>query len=354
VCSSDLFGVLFLLIISLKIVRSIVIGRFRSLVKKTKTDLDDTFLEIFESIKPRFYSFIAFYIAISFLNLPDIVKNGLDFILVIWVVCQTIISFQILIDYAVLKTLKKEENRGTQDAISTISKIAKIFLWSAGILFILSNFGVNITSLIAGLGIGGIAIALALQNILSDLFSSFAIYFDKPFVVGDFIIVGDKMGVVEKIGIKTTRIRALQGEEIVLSNKELTSAQLQNFKKMRERRVVFSFGVVYDTPLAKLKKIPGIIRKIVKAIEMTRFDRAHFYNFGDFSLNFEVVYYVKDSDYNKYMDIHQEINFNIKEAFEKENISMAFPTQTVQLQGLANVSGSEIISVSGKDIEQTN
>ncbi len=170
--------------------------------------------------------------------------------------------------------------------------------------------------------------SMAAQNILADLFSSFAIYFDKPFVIGDFVIVGDKMGVVEKVGIKTTRIRALQGEEIVMPNKDLTSSHIQNFKKMRERRVVFTFGVTYETKTESLRAIPAMVRKIIESQEKTRFDRAHFSAYGESDLTFEVVYYVLSGDYNKYMDIQQAINLEIKEAFERQGIDFAYPTRT--------------------------
>jgi small-conductance mechanosensitive channel len=212
-----------------------------------------------------------------------------------------------------------------------VQLVVKVCLWSFGLLFILSNLGVNITSLIAGLGSGGIAVALAMQNILGDLFSYFAIYFDKPFVKGDFIIIGPQLGVVDKIGIKTTRIRALQGEEIIISNSELTSSRIQNFKKMEERRVVFSFRVFYKTPLEKLEKIPQYVRDIVSAQEQVRFDRAHLAAFGESAYVFEIVYYVQSGDYNEYMDIHQNIHFQIIAVFERENIDFAYPTQKVYL-----------------------
>jgi len=209
--------------------------------------------------------------------------------------------------------------------------IIKIILWIIGLLLILSNLGINITSLVAGLGIGGIAIALALQNILSDLFSSFAIYFDKPFKVGDFIIIGKDMGTVEQIGIKTTRLRALQGEQIVISNQELTSARIQNFKKLSERRVAFELGVVYGTPDDKMKKIPELIEKIIKETKDTRFDRSHFKSFGDFALIFETVYYITSGEYLDYMNAQQEIGLKIKEKFSTEEIEFAYPTQTLFL-----------------------
>ena len=196
---------------------------------------------------------------------------------------------------------------------------------------VLSNLGYNVTTLVAGLGIGGLAIAFALQKVLEDIFSSVSIYFDKPFEIGDFIIVGEQMGVVKKIGIKSTRIQALQGEEIVISNRELTSVRIQNFKRMEKRRVAFSFGVLYSTSNAKLKKAIEMVKKIVEKAEHADLDRVHFKAFGSSSLDFEVVYYLKSRDYNVYMDTQQEINFAIKEAFEKEKIEFAYPTQTIHL-----------------------
>jgi len=179
------------------------------------------------------------------------------------------------------------------------------------------------------LGIGGLAIAFALQNILEDMFSSFSIYFDRPFQIDDFIVIGDDMGIVKKIGIKSTRIQTLQGEELIISNKELTGKRIRNFKKMEKRRIVFKFGVVYETSTEKLKKIPGIIKDIMDRAELAEIDRVHFKEFGDFSLNFEVIYYIKSREYIDYMNTQQEMNFAIKERFEQEGIEMAYPTQTL-------------------------
>jgi small-conductance mechanosensitive channel len=320
----------FVFIIVFRIFQNIIIKRLDKIAGRTETDIDDTFIKIVQSLKPPFYSFLAFWLALKFIFLTPIIQTAINIILIIWVVRQIVVAIEILIEYLIRRSLGAEK-RGTETAITGINILTRLVLWSLGLLFILSNFGINITSLVAGLGIGGIAIALALQNILSDLFSSFAIYFDKPFVVGDFIIVGKDMGVVEKIGIKTTRIRALQGEEIVISNKELTSARVQNFKKMKERRVLFTFGVLYETPQKKLEKIPAMIEKIINSVQLIRFDRAHFINFGDSALNFEVVYYLDSNDFNKYMNVQQEINLKINKVFTKEKISMAYPTRTIYM-----------------------
>ena len=204
-------------------------------------------------------------------------------------------------------------------------------LWLVAALVLIDNAGYDITALIAGLGVAGIAIALGLQNILSDIFSSLSIYFDKPFKAGDFIIVGTDMGVVKKIGIKTTRIQALQGEEIVIANKELTESRIHNFGRMSQRRVEFRFGVVYETPLAKLKKVNELVKKSIEKVEGAKLDRVHFKKFGEYSLDFEVVYYFPNADYNAYMDAQQEINYSLADFFEKEGVEFAYPVQKVLL-----------------------
>jgi small-conductance mechanosensitive channel len=207
--------------------------------------------------------------------------------------------------------------------------------------------GIDITALVAGLGVGGIAVALAAQNILGDLFASWSIVLDKPFLVGDFIIIDGYSGTVEHIGLKTTRLRSLTGEQLIFSNSDLLKCRIRNYKRMQERRIVFSFGVLYETPLEKLKEIPGIVKDIITSIENTRFDRAHFASYGNYSLNFEVVYYVLSSDYTVYMDIQQKINLALFEEFQKKDIVFAYPTQTIY------VSGAEPISVSLKNQPST-
>ena len=207
--------------------------------------------------------------------------------------------------------------------------IAKFALWVIAILLLLSNLGINITSLVAGLGIGGIAIAFALQNILTDLFSSFAIYFDKPFVVGDFITVGDYVGVVERIGIKTTRLRALQGEELVVSNRELTSTRIQNFHSMKSRRIQMQFGITYETPYNTVADLPKKIHEKLDPMKGIRVDRIHFAGFGDSSLDFILVYYIDSNDYTQYMDRQQELNLTLLKLFAQERVEFAYPTRTV-------------------------
>ncbi|HEX5652875.1 MAG TPA: mechanosensitive ion channel family protein [Chitinophagaceae bacterium] len=209
--------------------------------------------------------------------------------------------------------------------------IIRIFLWVVGVVFLLDNLGYNITTLVAGLGIGGIAIALAAQAVLADLFSYLVIFFDKPFETGDFIMVGDKSGVVEYIGIKTTRLRTLGGEQLIMSNTDLTNSRVQNFKRMAKRRVLITIGVTYETCAEKLKNIPSLVQEIVAEQAQVVFDRAHFSGFGDFSLNFEIVYYVLTDDYLQYMDSQQEFCLKLYDRFEQEHIDFAYPTQKILL-----------------------
>ncbi len=226
--------------------------------------------------------------------------------------------------------------RGGGDAATTTSTaalgfVARTLIWAVIVLMILDNFGVNITTLVASLGIGGIAVALALQNVLGDLFSSLSIVLDKPFVVGDFISVDDFSGSVEYVGLKTTRIRGLGGEQIVFSNSDLLQSRIRNFKRMQTRRIVFTIGVTYEIGKAQLRAIPGILREAVEAQPDVKFDRAHFKSYGASSIDFEVVYIVQKPDYSVYMDIQQAINFTLFDRFEQEGIEFAYPTQTIHL-----------------------
>ncbi|MEX0931490.1 MAG: mechanosensitive ion channel family protein [Candidatus Paceibacterota bacterium] len=320
-----------LLIVVFKLFQVVVISRLKALTIRTKTELDDTLIKIVQAFRPPFYVFLSIYLVSGLFDLSAKVSGALSFILTIWIVYYGVRALDMLLKYGLGLLAKKQDDLGSKVALNNLGKIGTGLLWLLGILMVLSNLGVEITSLIAGLGVGGLAIAIALQGILSDLFASFAIRFDKPFVEGDFIVIGEHLGVVEKIGIKTTRIRALQGEEIVISNQELMSSRVQNFKKLQERRVVTNFGVEYGTTSDKLKKINEAVKIIVDKIDNIRFDRSHFKSFGDSALVFEVVYYVSSPDYNEYMDHQQEFNFGLKEAVEKIGVSMAFPTQTIHI-----------------------
>jgi len=312
--------------------KRVVIVKLKKIARRTKTDFDDFLISLLGRIGKPVYLIFALYAASRQLSLSQAIDKFLTFLLVIVLTFKGIRILQACVAYGVEKMYlgpdARPDEAGTK-ATRSITVVLNWLLWAGGAIFILDNLGIRISAVIAGLGIGGVAIALAAQSILGDLFSSFAIFLDKPFKVGDFIIVGDLLGVVEHVGIKTTRIRSLHGEQIVFSNSDLTNSRIRNYKRMEKRRVAFKIGVTYQTSLEQLKKIPPIITRIVKDIERATLDRVHFYSFGDFSLVFEIVYYVLSNDYNLYMDIQQKINLGIKEAFEQEGIEFAYPTQTI-------------------------
>lgn len=301
------------------------------LAKKTATDIDDVFVKIVGSFTPPFYFLISLWLALRSIETYGGVKTFLTAVVVLWAVYQAVIIMGILVEDVIFRHLAKDKDETTKSAIHLLTNLAKGVVWVLGLLLVFSNFGINVTSLMAGAGIAGIAVAFALQGILSDLFSSFSIYFDKPFRVGDFIQTGETAGVVKHIGIKSTRVQSLTGEEIVLSNQGLTSARIQNYKVMEERRVAFVFGVLYETSTEQLKKIPTLVKEIVVDVDTARFDRAHCKGFGESSIDYEVVYYVNSPDYNVFMDAQQEINFKLVDCFRKEGVDFAYPTRTVYL-----------------------
>lgn len=327
-------GIFIGLFLALVLFDKYIISFLKKKSKKTKIEWDDIIIDFIDAIHWQFYAYVSFYAAAIFLKLPETFDKALKILLIIFVAYYVAQGFSRIVDYFTDKQLekrKKSDNLKNTSMLKVFGLLFKIAIYALILLTVLSNFGIEITPLIASLGVGGIAIAIALQSVLSDLFAAFAIYFDKPFKEGDFIIVGEDMGTVKDIGIKTTRIQTLQGQELVISNSELTSSRVNNYKKMKERRVVTNIGVEYSTTSSKLKKINSLIKKAVESTKNARFDRVHFKAFGDFSLNFELVYYVESPDYNVYMDTQQEINFKIREAFEKEKIVFAFPTQTIHV-----------------------
>ncbi len=312
-----------------------ILHRLEKFAKKTKTNWDDLIIGFMKEIKWFFYFIVSAYIGLQYLIVPNIINKIAYYFLILSIGFYIAKGISRVINELIELQIKKtegKENASSKSMMRVLGVITKIIIWVIIILMLLSNAGVEITPLIASLGIGGIAIALALQSVLGDLFGAFVIYFDKPFKEGDFLIIGSDMGVVKNIGIKSTRIQALQGQELVMSNTELVNSRVNNYKQMEKRRIVFEFGVKYDTGKVKLAKIKKIVTKIFDKVQDADLDRVHFKKFGDFSLNFEVVYYVKSADYNEYMDIQENVNMELYTTFEKEKIEFAFPTQTIELE----------------------
>ncbi|MBO9563636.1 MAG: mechanosensitive ion channel [Niastella sp.] len=323
-------GIIICTFIALNIARRIVLSRLKLWSQRTNTQFDDFLVALINRFVIPFLYLLGVYWGVQSLQLSDKVARVTYVAILVaatfFVVRLIIAAISYLINNYV-GSQNEQENRRKQ--ARGIIVLVNVVVWVIGLLFLIDNLGYNITTIITGLGIGGIAIALATQAILGDLFSYFVIFFDKPFEIGDFIIVGDKMGAVEYVGIKTTRLRSLGGEQLVFSNTDLTNSRVHNYKRMEKRRIVFTFRISYNTPTDKLSRIPGIVKKIIEAQPDAQFDRAHLLAFGDFSFNFEVVYNVMSPDYNLYMDRQQAINLEMVKAFEQESIRFAYPTQNL-------------------------
>ena len=326
-------GVLFAVIAGLFLLRQFAVARIRALSKRTNTRIDDLIADVLAHTRTFFIVAVAVGIASAPLAIPSEWSGRMRVVLVICYFLQialwgTAAAKFLLEQY---RKEKLESDRGAAAMIGALQFLVILVVWSVVLLLALDNLGVNVTALVAGLGVGGIAIALAVQNILGDLFASLAIILDKPFVVGDFINVGDMSGSVEHIGLKTTRVRSISGEQLIFSNADLLSARVRNFGRMYERRISFTLGVIYQTPRADLERIPEIIRKAIEVEHNARFDRSHFSNYGASSIDFETIYFVKSPNYNEYMDVQQRIYLRIHEAFENAKIEFAYPTQTLFL-----------------------
>lgn len=321
----------------LKLIKGKLLTLLKRLTTRTNTSFDDILVEIAEKfVIPYLFLFINYSI-ITQLQLSARFANVLEtaFMFV------TTYYFIRLINFAIHRFVVKYMERKNEvperiKQVSGMLVVIKLITWGLGLVMLADNIGYDVTTIIAGLGIGGIAIALAAQNILGDLFSYFVIFFDKPFEIGDFIIVDNNNGIVEKIGIKTSHVRSLDGQQLVMPNAELVKTVIQNFKRLERRRMVFSIGVVYYTPSVKLRKIPSFIEEIISKQEQATFDRTHLKTFGDFSINYEVVYYIESADYLVYMNTHHDICLNIFERFEEEGIEFAFPTQTIFINSPEN------------------
>ncbi len=306
---------------------------FKCLYKWTNRTSNEIDNFLIKSIEKKLFPLLylgLLYSSLQGLKISPLLNKTLTvFSLIIMTIIGVLFALEVIVYFMELFWIKKETDQSKRQVIKGIITILRITVWGLALIIFLDNLGVKISALVAGLGIGGVAVALASQAILGDMFSYFTIFFDRPFEVGDFIIVGDYLGTVEYIGVKTTRLRSLSGEQLIFSNTDLTNSRVRNYKRMEQRRVVFQIGVTYQTSLPTLKEIPNIIKEIITEINDVLFDRAHFAAYKDSSLIYEIVYYVIGSDYKKYMDIQQEINFQIKEEFEKRGIDFAYPTQTV-------------------------
>lgn len=313
--------------------KSLLVRRLSNFAADSATPLDDLAIKVLSATHPVFILLMGVYAGSQFLTLPGKGTSLLGHVAIAALLLQVARWGDVGVHGWIhhYRVRRSAHDVASTTSTAALGFVARTALWLIIILMILDNFGVNITTLIASLGIGGIAVALAIQNILGDLFSSLSIVLDKPFVVGDFIIVDDIAGTVEYVGLKTTRIRSLGGEQIVFSNSDLLKSRIRNYKRMQTRRVVFGISVNYEITKQQLLGIPVILREVVEAQPQVTFDRAHFKSYGASSLDFEIVYIVNTPDYGIYMDVQQAINVALFERFDSEAIPFAYPTQTVHL-----------------------
>lgn len=303
-------------------VRSRIVGRLETRVEGRRKGRLGVALAALEETHPWFLVVLALFIGAQFVRLPPKADRLLEHLALIATIAQAAIwaSNAVRAWLARQVAAKRQTDAGAATTVSVLGFFAQLALWSVVVLLALENLGFNITTLLAGLGVGGVAVALAAQSVLGDMFASITIALDRPFAIGDFIVLDDIMGTVEYIGLKTTRLRSLSGEQIVISNSELLKTKLRNFERLRERRVQFGIGLPLDTPADKLAEVSIILREAIEAQPQARFERAHFKEVGDARLSFEAAYYVSDRDHKRYMDIQQAINLAVYGRLQREGI----------------------------------
>lgn len=330
-------AIVLLVLATLWAVQAVLLKRLAAYARTTATLADDLLVDTLAATRLWLLLPLAVYLGTHALTLPDRAVRILEHVTVIGLLWQAAIWGNRFIGSWIRYSLRAKASQDPAGAstLSVIGFMTRVGLWTIALLLGLDNLGFNITALLAGLGVGGVAVALAAQNILGDLFASMSIALDKPFVIGDFIIVGELMGNVEYIGLKTTRVRSLSGEQIVFANNDLLQSRIRNYQRMQQRRVLFSFGVTYQATAAQLERAPVIVREIIEAQPQTRFDRAHFKEYGDSALVFEVVYFVLSADYNTYMDIQQAINLALFRRLPDAGLRFAYPTRTLFVNSAA-------------------
>lgn len=327
-------GIGLLVGLSLKILLSLLVRRLAGLSRRTASKADDLAVQLLTKTKGLFVALLAFWAGSLYLSVSPGVARWIHEVVVVGFLLQGGFWVSSLAQYFLDEHRQRrvQEDPSMATALGALNVVVRASVWLVFVLLILQNLGIQITALVTGLGIGGIAVALAVQNVLGDLLASLSIVLDKPFVIGDLVVVEEFVGTVEHVGLKTTRIRSVSGEQVIFSNSDLLKSRIRNFKRMEERRVLFSLGVTYQTGYEKLRRIPSIVREVVEAQPNTRFDRCHFKAYGDFALLFETVYFVLVPDMVPYLDAQQAINLELYRRFEEEGIEFAYPTQTVFLE----------------------
>lgn len=311
-----------------KLFRKFIISALKKFTSRSKSEVDDAIIEAAEKFIIPFLYLVINYGLLQQLTWSTRAGHILKVAMAIVTAYYLIRFINHALHLSVLLYMQgKGETPERIKQLTGILAVIKVGIWLAGLLMLVDNLGYDITTLITGLGIGGIAIALAAQNILTDLFSYFVIFFDKPFGIGDVISVNNVTGTVERIGIKTSHIRTVSGEQMIMPNAELVKSTIKNIKRLERRGVVFKLNVRYDTPKEKLDAIPGLIQEIIAKQENVTFDRCHLVALGEYSLGFECLYFIDSSDYKLYLDTQQEILRKVLESFSDMNVEFAFPGQ---------------------------
>ncbi|MGE3262711.1 MAG: mechanosensitive ion channel family protein [Bacteriovoracia bacterium] len=326
------------------LLRALLIVRLRKVTASTMANWDDLALLLLEKTHYWFLLMVGLHLGMQSMNLHPKVARASEVLFLFIAFAQIGIWLSTAADFLGKKytrdTFTTDPGRAT--TLATLIFLGQAAIWVVVSLLLIGNLGYNVSALLAGLGVGGIAIALAVQNILGDLFGSLSIVLDKPFVIGDFIAVGEEMGTVEKIGIKTTRVKSLSGEQLIFSNSDLLKSRIRNFKRMGERRVEFAFGLQYTTAPDKLDQARALVEKVVASQPDCRFERCHLAKFGNMNLEFETVYWVNKRDYLSYINAHHGISVRIAETFRKSGIFFSYATPAPVSEELKNASDPTI------------
>ncbi|MCX6093545.1 MAG: mechanosensitive ion channel family protein [Candidatus Bipolaricaulota bacterium] len=326
----------------LQVFTRIAIRRLRKIAERTQGRLDDLLVELLHKTRFLFVFVISAYAGSQLLTLPTTATKILHVGFVLAMLAQAGYWGNGLVAFWLARTVRRRfgGDASAATSLAALGFIAKLVIWAVVLLIALDNMGVNITTLVAGLGITGLAVALGVQSVFKDAFASLSIIVDKPFVIGDFIAVGDLSGTVERVGLKTTRVRSLSGEQIVFANGDLLDSRLRNYKAMTERRIAFSFGLEYGTPTAEVEGVPALVKAEIEKVPGVRFDRCHLKSFADSALSFEVVYFVLTADYLEHVNAQHAINLGILRALEARGVRLAYPTRTLYVRSATSPDGA--------------
>ena len=323
-------AILISVFIVLKVIKKILVSKLSKIVEKTNGNLDDIFLKVVEQTKDLFLIFTGIYAGLQILSIPENCQEISDKVFMVITTLQTGLWLGGFINHITSHREREEADKQEKTAVHAFGLFGKIIIWTIIAMVVIQNIsGMKMDALITSLGIGGIAVGLAVQNILKDLFASLSIFLDKPFLVGDYIMVDELGGTVQDIGLKSTRIKTLLGDEVILSNSNLLESRIHNYRKMERRMVVTKIGVATETPHEVLKDLPSLFKQIIGEQENASFDRANLAEFSDYTFDFEIIYHIESADYTLYMNIKEAIYLEIIKRLQEKNVSMPYPTQAV-------------------------